>query len=174
MLVFGVCLTGLLAWRTGSIWPSPPPPTATHQKYFIEIIGNTPRPGFQVFLSPPTLEEVWEATGGQGTLGNAHQTISSGAQISVGPEQVITLTRMSGSELLTLGLTLDPNLATAADLEAIPGIGPVLAWRIVEFREKYGPFQNIENLLEVKGMGPKILEKIKPYVVIIAGSQVNP
>jgi competence protein ComEA len=81
---------------------------------------------------------------------------------------------MSGSELLTLGLALDPNLASVADLEAIPGIGPVLAKRIVEFREEHGPVHKLETLLEVKGMGPKILEKIRPYVVIIADSQASP
>jgi competence ComEA-like helix-hairpin-helix protein len=166
ILVFGLCLTGLLAWRADFIWPSPPLPIAIHHNYFIEIIGNTPRPGFQVFLSPPTIQEVWEAAGGQGAVPNARQPISGGTKITVGPERAVTLTRMSGSELLTLGLALDPNLASAADLEAIPGIGPVLAKRIVEFREEHGPFQLVEALLAVKGLGPGKLEKIRPYLEI--------
>ena len=60
---------------------------------------------------------------------------------------------MSGSDLLTLGLAIDPNQATAADLEAIPGIGPVIAKHIIEFREEHGPFQNVEALMAVKGLG---------------------
>ncbi len=105
---------------------------------------------------------------------NAPQQLSSGTKITITSDRAVTLERMSGKDLLTLGLAIDPNLATNADLEALPGIGPVLAGRIVEFREEQGPFQKIENLLEVKGMGPKILEKIRPYVVIIADSQASP
>ena len=74
--------------------------------------------------------------------------------------------RMAGPDLLTLGLAIDPNQATAADLEAIPGIGPVLARRIIEFREEQGPFQNIEDLLAVKGLGPGKLKKISPYLEV--------
>jgi competence ComEA-like helix-hairpin-helix protein len=47
------------------------------------------------------------------------------------------------------------NRASARDLEALPGIGPSLAKRIVEEREKAGPFRSPRDLLRVKGIGPK-------------------
>lgn len=47
------------------------------------------------------------------------------------------------------------NTATAAELEALPGIGPVLAERIVEYRTEYGPFQMPEELMNVSGIGEK-------------------
>jgi competence protein ComEA len=173
ILVLGVGLTGLWAWRAGLIWhPSPvlPPP---QQKIFIEMSGDLPRPGLHVFFSAPTVQKAWEAAGGQGTLPSPVQPLISGTKIIVGPERAVSLERMSGRDLLTLGLALDPNLATATDLEALPGIGPVLAQRIVEFREEQGPFKDIEALQKVKGLGPKILEKIRPYMVIIANIQLS-
>ena len=59
---------------------------------------------------------------------------------------------------------LDVNMASAADLEALPGIGPVLAGRIVEYRQMHGRFQQVEDLLEVKGIGPRLLERLRPLV----------
>jgi competence protein ComEA len=164
----GLCLAGLWAWRAGLVWHPSPAPTPPQHKYFIEISGDLPHPGVHVFPVPPTCQEVWEAAGRQGPVPIASPPLSSGTKIIVTPDRAVSLESMSGHDLLTLGLALDPNRATAADLEAVPGIGPMLARRIVEFRQERGPFQNIENLLEVKGLGPKILEKIRPYVVIIA------
>jgi competence protein ComEA len=56
------------------------------------------------------------------------------------------------------------NTATAPELERLPGIGPVLAQRIVEYREQHGPFQRLEDLLEVEGIGPSKLENLQEYV----------
>ena len=59
---------------------------------------------------------------------------------------------------------LNINTATAAQLETLDGIGPVLAQRIVEYREANGPFASVDGLLEVKGLGPGILEAIRPQI----------
>ena len=56
------------------------------------------------------------------------------------------------------------NLASAKELELLPGIGPSLAARILEHRQTHGPFKSLEELLAVKGIGPKTLEKIRPYL----------
>jgi comEA protein len=58
------------------------------------------------------------------------------------------------------------NTATAEQLEAIPGIGPVLAQRIIEYRQTHGRFQSVDELLEVRGIGSKRLENMRPYVVV--------
>jgi competence protein ComEA len=58
------------------------------------------------------------------------------------------------------------NTATADQLEAIPGIGPVLAQRIIEYRQTHGRFQSVDELLEVRGIGAKRLENMRPYVVV--------
>jgi competence ComEA-like helix-hairpin-helix protein len=58
------------------------------------------------------------------------------------------------------------NTATAAQLERLPRIGPALAARIVEHRAANGPFQSIEGLDAVRGIGPRMLEQIRPYVTL--------
>ena len=58
------------------------------------------------------------------------------------------------------------NLATDSQLQTIPGIGPVLAGRIVEYRAVYGPFSSVEELVNVKGIGEKTLEKMRPYITV--------
>ena len=69
---------------------------------------------------------------------------------------------MSGAQLLTLGLPLDLNRATAADLDAMPGIGPALAQRIVDYRQAHGPFKKIEDFMEVSGIGPRTCRRSNP------------
>lgn len=59
------------------------------------------------------------------------------------------------------------NTATAEELDArLPGIGPVLARRIVEYREKHGPFRSPEDLQNVSGIGPKRFEQLKELIAI--------
>ena len=58
------------------------------------------------------------------------------------------------------------NQAGPDELQRLPGIGPVLAERIVAYRQRNGPFTSVEDLLGVSGIGPKLLERIRPYVVV--------
>ena len=59
---------------------------------------------------------------------------------------------------------LDLNRATAEELEALPGIGPALAERILAFREENGPFRSPEELLSVSGIGEATLAGLMPYI----------
>lgn len=61
---------------------------------------------------------------------------------------------------------LDLNRATAKELQELPGIGPVLAMRIVSWREAHGPFRRVEDLLAVPGIGPKTLERLRGKVTV--------
>jgi competence protein ComEA len=58
------------------------------------------------------------------------------------------------------------NTATAADLAKLPGIGPAVAARILEYRQKNGAFKKIEELMNVKGIGEKMFLKLKPLVTV--------
>jgi len=58
------------------------------------------------------------------------------------------------------------NKATAAELSQLKGIGMKYAERIVAYREKNGPFKNVEDLLNVQGIGPKTLEKNKDIIIV--------
>jgi competence ComEA-like helix-hairpin-helix protein len=59
---------------------------------------------------------------------------------------------------------IDLNTATVEQLEELPGIGPVTAKKIVEFREKSGPFRKVEDLLAIPRITKAKLEKLRPYV----------
>lgn len=61
---------------------------------------------------------------------------------------------------------LNLNRATVAELEALPGLGPVLAQRIVDYRAANGPFQSIDELAEVDGISPRMVEELRPLLVV--------
>jgi len=61
---------------------------------------------------------------------------------------------------------LDLNTATQAQLEALPGIGPALAARIIQYRQQHGPFRTPEDLLNVSGIGEKKLAEIRAYITV--------
>lgn len=62
------------------------------------------------------------------------------------------------------------NTATLEQLKLLNGIGDVYAQRILDYRAEIGQFQHIEELLDVKGIGEKTLEKIRPYITIEGGN----
>lgn len=61
---------------------------------------------------------------------------------------------------------LDINLATAEEFETLPAIGPVIAKRIVEYRQANGPFTTLEAIQNVDGIGPVTFERIKPLITL--------
>ncbi|MCH8062694.1 MAG: ComEA family DNA-binding protein [Chloroflexi bacterium] len=62
--------------------------------------------------------------------------------------------------------SININLASAVELEMLPGIGEVKARAIVEYRVLNGPFSSVEELLEVKGIGPATLDKVRDLITI--------
>jgi competence protein ComEA len=79
---------------------------------------------------------------------------------AVSPSAARTVDSLAGAVLLDL------NRADAVALDALPGVGPVLAERIVEQRRRHGPFRRLEDLRAVRGIGPRLLERIRGHVRI--------
>lgn len=97
------------------------------------------RDGEQVYV--PTRREAEESVGGRGVL-------PDGSVPGSGTRRV------------------DLNRASVEELNAVPGIGPALAERIVAYRRVNGPFARVEDLLGVPGIGPKNLEKMKERLAV--------
>jgi competence protein ComEA len=93
--------------------------------------------------------------------------LTSGSTIRLNRKQndsfVISMGSMSSSERMLLGLPLDINVMDVADFDRLPGIGPVLAARIVEFRQFNGEKMRPDQLVFVKGIGLKKYAVLKKY-----------
>lgn len=59
---------------------------------------------------------------------------------------------------------IDINSADARELQLLPGIGPILAQRIIAYRQQYGKFQNAEALRPIKRIGPRTIQKLQYYL----------
>jgi competence protein ComEA len=77
---------------------------------------------------------------------------------------------LSGDELLLLGRPLDPNRARARELAFLPGLSVALAQELVLERQEGGPFCSIDDLLRVRGIGPKRLARARPFLELGADS----
>jgi len=166
LLLLGAALFFLWAWRAHFWLPPSPPPARPLNTVFVEVTGAAAHPGVYSFPHPPTLLEIWTKAGATGPAPDDQSKLPSGTRVDISPQGRCQLGRMSGPQLLTLGLAMDLNRAGAADLEALPGIGPVLAGRIIAYREAHGPFKTIDDLQQVSGIGPKKLAQVRPYLIL--------
>jgi competence ComEA-like helix-hairpin-helix protein len=96
-----------------------------------------------------------EAQGTRGTPGTAEISPGAAARAEVRPAAAVNL-----------------NTATAADLEKLPGIGAKVAARIVEYRQKKGPYRKIEELMNVQGIGEKSFLKLRSQITVGAPPEV--
>jgi competence protein ComEA len=81
------------------------------------------------------------------------------------------LIEIDRAEPLTARYLVDINKADWPELAELPELGETLARRIIESRSEAGPFGDHEDLLRVRGVGPRTLEKMKPYLLPMPGQQ---
>lgn len=97
---------------------------------------------------------------------NLARVLVDGEQVLVGSRSPAPVGSIDGTPAAPPGADArtDLNTATAAQLEELPGIGPVTAQKIIEWRTENGAFTSADDLLEVDGIGPKTLASIEPEV----------
>lgn len=88
--------------------------------------------------------------------------ITEGGSNIVQEDTVINRSDTTGTETGKVNI----NRAASVELQSLPGIGPAYAQRIVEWREENGRFESIDQLLEIRGIGPKRLKTIRPLVML--------
>lgn len=93
-------------------------------------------------------------------------TGTSGIRLSSYDQTSASTSKDGQAESNTIAGKLNINIATAEQLAMLPGIGDTYAQRIVEYRKENGPFLKIDDLLNVKGIGPTRIKEISEYITV--------
>jgi competence protein ComEA len=130
----------------------------------VHVVGQVQNPGLVELPDGSRVADAITAAGGatdQADLAalNLARLLGDGEQILVPiPGETVPQAGAASSGLLDL------NTADESALEELPGIGPVLAGRIVAWRQQHGRFSSVDELVEVAGIGPAILAQIRDLV----------
>ena len=163
------------------------PQGKSKERVTIHVAGAVRKPGVLVMPASARVQDAIRAAGGAKENGDvstlnlaAHLQDAEQIRVPQRGELLNEITqgnlasvsesssgRESRSETASKNLPRRPvnlNRASVAELETLPGIGPALALRIVQYRAEHGQFRSLDDLDAVKGLGQNKLEKLKPYV----------
>jgi competence protein ComEA len=161
-----------------SVSPAPPTPPVgevaeTSATVVVSVVGQVARPGLVTLPTGSRVADAIAAAGGllpeaDATSVNLAAVVDDGEQLAVGVPRTSATggTQPEDSAALGAGGLVDLNTAGVAELDALPGIGPVLAQRIVEYRSRQGPFRSVEELDDVPGIGPAIAAELAELVTV--------
>jgi competence protein ComEA len=171
-VLIGLVLGGLL-WivarspRGNSVELLPAP---TPAPLIVDVAGAVPRPGVYELADGSRIKDAVEAAGG--FLVEADKaTINLAAPVQDG--QKLEIPFLAGSEPVGVmqpavteqPVLVDINIASLSELESLPGIGPSLAQAIIDYRETYGDFYYIEDIMNVAGIGPDTFANIQNLIM---------
>lgn len=168
--------------------PAAAPPVSPDRPVVVSVVGLVHTPGLVTLAPGSRIADALQAAGGAvngaDTIGlNMARPVGDGEQIVVGLAPVPGQPTALGSSVATAttptskapppgsgsvkpkpGQAVDLNTATAAELDALPGVGPVTAAAIVAWRQANGKFTSVDQLADVEGIGPARLEKLRALV----------
>jgi competence protein ComEA len=173
VLVLG---TLVLAQRVRGGASAAPPPVAAPRAavarpaaLFVDVVGAVRRPGLYNLRQGTRVADAVHAAGGVTRKADL-EAINLAAPLADG-EQVLVPRRGAPSSAAAVAggsasaAPVQLSVATAEQLDALPGIGPATAARIVAYRQEHGPFRSVDDLVGVPGIGPAKLAALKDLVV---------
>lgn len=185
--VIAALISGGLWWRSRSVPTEVPPVVATTsrpaaasdrsppaRRIVVDVAGKVRRPGIVRLPAGSRVVDAIHAAGGlrpgAKTVGlNLARKLTDGEQVVVdlpAASAVATVAPATGGPAATAGPKLDLNAATLEQLDTLPGVGPVLAQRIVDYRTEHGGFQSVSQLEDVSGIGDARYADISPRVQV--------
>jgi len=159
-----------------SLTPAPPPQaTATPSPLRVYVSGAVQKPDVYTLLPGSIVKDAILAAGGADADAdldriNLAYPLGDGQQVYV-PRQgegslPDRLQPAPASILQPASSRVNINAAGQAELETLPGIGPALATRILDYRQTHGSFQSIDEIVNVAGIGDALLEKIRDLITV--------
>lgn len=147
-------------------------PSAEPAMLVVDVAGWVRRPGVYELHEGDRVIDALQAAGGA-RHGAALASLNLAAPLTDGVQVLVPRAAPGASSGAVDPITgaavparININTASAADLEALPGIGEVLAQRIVDYRTQNGPFTSVDQLVDVSGIGDAILADIRDSVTV--------
>ncbi|RLV50101.1 ComEA family DNA-binding protein [Nocardioides mangrovicus] len=138
----------------------------------VDVAGKVRRPGVVTLPTGSRVQDAISRAGGlrvgvaAGSL-NLARVLVDGEQILVGvPGAAGAAPSMASATTAPEGGLVNLNSATLTQLQDLPGVGPVTAQKIMEYRTAHGAFTSVDQLLEVDGIGDKTLADIAPHATL--------
>jgi len=149
---------------------SPGASTGPANTIVVDVVGAVGKPGVYDLPQGGRVIDAVRAAGG--FLPDAEPQAINLARPLVDGEQVVVPKKGETPPGAAVGSAQQPgakvniNNATESDFENLPGIGPVLAQKIVDYRDQHGPFRTIQDLMKVTGIGQKKFDSLSAYVTV--------
>jgi competence protein ComEA len=148
--------------------PSASPSASPASDLVVDVAGKVRHPGLVKLAADSRVADAIAAAGGvlpqTDTVGmSLARRLIDGEQLVVGAAQPVGSASQSSGAAVPVG-PLDLNTATVSDLDGLPGIGPVLAQRVVDWRTAHGGFTSVDQLREISGLGGKKYDSLAPLV----------
>ncbi len=161
-------LLGAGAAQPAQVLPPPAALTTVDARLVVDVVGAVRRPGLYRLPQGTRVADALARAGGA-TPKADRSLVNLAAPLADG-EQVIVPARMSGSAASGGTGSAAPagpvhlNVATLEELDALPGVGPVTAQKILDYRQKHGAFGSVDELDAIAGIGPARLDQLRDLV----------
>ena len=162
LVVAGRTLAGAGAAAEQSAQPLVAEPAAAAPKLVVHVAGAVRRPGLYRLAEGKRVADAVARAGGA-TAPADTAAINLAAPLADGM-QVVVPRKQPGGSAPAAGGRVSLSSATAAELDALPGIGPVTAQKILDYRAQHGGFRSVDDLDAIPGIGPARIEQLRDVV----------